>query len=108
MPDKKPRPPAVPRHIGKLRRFARPRRGPGDQPPVALEVANLKITRTNADPPRGAGESDPPPASRPSLLTRLIPAWPDPEYRCWLTARVLFPLLLGLAFITLILPISGK
>ena len=94
--------------IARLRRFARPRRGPGDQPPADLEITNLKITLP-ADPPTDPTEPDLPPPSatgKPSLLARLIPAWPNPEFRRYLTWKVLLPLFLFLGFITLIIKIS--
>ena len=101
--DHEPEKRALTLRIGCLRRFARPRRGPEKQPPVDLEITNLKMTFPATEPPVAEQSNTPTlPARRPSLLTRLIPAWPDPEYRRWLTTHVLLPLLLGLAFIALI------
>lgn len=86
-PDQKPSPKAITLRIARLRRFARPRRGPGDEPPADLEITDLKITLP-ANPPTNPPEPDlPPPAAtgKPSLLARLIPAWSNPEFRRCLT-----------------------
>ena len=110
MPDQQePNPQGPTLRIARLRRFARPRRGPGDQPPADLEITNLKITLP-ADPPTDPTEPDLPPPSatgKPSLLARLIPAWPNPEFRRYLTWKVLLPLFLFLGFIAMMVKISG-
>lgn len=106
--DQKPSPKAITLRIARLRRFAHPRRGPGDQPPADLEITNLKITLPANPPTEPAEPALPPPSatSKPSLLARLIPAWPNPEFRRYLTWKVLLPLFLFLGFITLIIKIS--
>ena len=107
--NRKPSPKAITLRIARLRRFARPRRGPGDEPPADLEITDLKITLP-AKPPTDTTEPDlPPPGAtgKPSLLARLMPAWPDLEFRRHLTWKVLLPLFLFLGFIALIVKISG-
>ena len=42
--NRKPSPKAITLRIARLRRFAHPRPGPGDEPPADLKITNLKIT----------------------------------------------------------------
>lgn len=68
---------------------------PDPQPHVTILFRNLKIYRVNPEPQK-----------RRSFMTKIIPAWDDPEFRSYLLNNVAKPALLWIAFGAAIYAIS--
>ena len=110
MPEKESPPRKVVLKIGELRRYARPKNGPEDQPPADLIITNLTLTRETPSPPgppppAKAAPAAPPerPPAKPAGLAKIIPLWAHPESRRWLLRKVFLPSFLFLLLLSLIL-----